>query len=749
MRTRNTYNRLNLPLWLALLATGAAALAQERPPAPSAQRPPATKPAPPPKPAAPPAPAAGKPVVEGRVDEFALVDAAKQATEQELAALIRRELAADGAASRLAGRKLVELSPRSAAMSALETNLAIQRADIARRVAEAAIVEAKAVFNPVLLLSFAYNRSETFTRIERDLRLRPASRVDARGRNIVGSDPTADTRTQRLQPSADSRSPSQRPGNDLAVNADRAGAAVGSTGGLTAGVAGPGGASVSIPGAAAPASTSAPAGTLADNADPRSPRAEFVNPRPETLSPTRVVASQAPLTGPTESFNYNVTVFQQLPWGANLTVAYQAVDQDTFFINNSQVFANNPDPARAFVGFGSYDRPWVSSLLLNFVLPLPGSKDFGPLADQHVNIRLAELARDRAFWDVATTVNTTLRDVELGYWRLVNGLLSLETTVTNRERLEQLLARTDRILGQGAATNYDMAQVEAELARVQGQQESAWNEYIVASNDLVRLLNIKQDSLLLPSGYTGPLREAYPIEPDKALAQGSAANPELRAVNFDVRAADLEQQRRTARTRPDVSLQGQARFSQSNRVYGHESFGDSLGNIADPDTISQRYAVNYRYPWGNYPFKARLSQALALTEQQQLQARATDNNIQRDLGNGLAALATAGERIAITESNLKLAELAFQKAVQRQDQREVTEYEIVQQNQRLLTARLDQIRALTDRKQAEVQVLAALGTLRGSYAERMAQTELDRHRLKLLAANGVLQIFGTPAEEKP
>ncbi|MGH6635722.1 MAG: hypothetical protein ACRED0_06145, partial [Gammaproteobacteria bacterium] len=92
--------------------------------------------------------------------------------------------------------------------------------------------------------------------------------------------------------------------------------------------------------------------------------------------------------------------------------------------------------------------------------------------------------------------------------------------------------------------------------------------------------------------------------------------------------------------------------------------------------------------------------------------------------------------------NVQLRELAYQKALQQQQVRVVTEYEVAEQNKRLLTARLDHIRAQTDRKRAEAGVLAALGIIASTYAERSSQTEIDRHRLTLLEANGVLRHFG-------
>ncbi len=52
-----------------------------------------------------------------------------------------------------------------------------------------------------------------------------------------------------------------------------------------------------------------------DPDDPRGTQVEFNQARPEGFSPSDIVASQAPITGLTKRLTYDVSLFQQLPWG--------------------------------------------------------------------------------------------------------------------------------------------------------------------------------------------------------------------------------------------------------------------------------------------------------------------------------------------------------------------------------------------------------------------------------------------------
>ncbi|MGH8644892.1 MAG: TolC family protein [Gammaproteobacteria bacterium] len=605
--------------------------------------------------------ALGDPMIQRRVEDIAIVDQKNMAEEQQLGALIRNELkSGKETVGRLKNKKPMDLSPRAAALSALRKNLSVQRTQVMEQVAKAALLEAEAVFDPVLLLSFAYDHSETFDRVESDLRFRRATT----GNILESTDP----------------------------------------------------------------------------ADTRNPAVEFDPPgRGGGFSPTGWSQAARPSRAPQNPSPTYVTLFQQLPWGVDLTLAYQALDQDKFFINNPLAFAGDRS---GLVTFGSYDRPWVSSLLTQLTLPVPGSKDFGPYAEQEVAIKLADLGKERAFWDVESIINATLLDVDLAYWDLINRLLSLRATIENREGVERLLGKTERLFELQEATNYDKAQIEAELARVQDEEERAWDAYRVASNTLVRLLDLAEDRVILPAGYSQALAEPFPIPQEEAADRGSADNPDRAAASVDLKAARIEQQRRAVRTRPDISFVGEAVFQQSNRIFGYESLGESVENAVDPDTIHQTYRLEYLYPWGNRAVKARLGQGQAVTTRQSLVLRATDNGIHRELNSALVALASANERIAITDRNVQLRELAYQKAAQQQQLRVVTEYEVAEQNKRLLNARLAHIQAQTDRKQAEARVLAAIGIIASTYAKRSSQTEIERHRLALLEANGVLRHFG-------
>jgi outer membrane protein TolC len=603
-----------------------------------------------------------------RVENIALVDQTLQQDEEAINALIRDEFSTvSDSSGRFVGKQLVELSQRQAAFAALEKNLAIQQSGVTATIARHALLEAKAIFDPVLLLSFRYDRSERFKRTERDERFRPATRQDDQGRNVLGSD---------------------------------------------------------------------------DPVDPRDPIAVFEDPQVDRFESTAIAASQESLTGALETYTYNIALDQQLPWGPRLELVYQAIEEDSFFVNNANLLVDNPNPPLDLVSAGSYDRPWISILLTRLALPVPGSKDFGPYAEQEVAIKLAKLDTESAYWDVRTVINNTLLQVDLTYWALINSLLNLQVIIENRKSVEELLALTERLFAEGEATNYDKAQVDSELARLQNEAAQACNSYVLASDALVQLLDMQADTLLLPSGYSKAIKEVQAIPQDPRGALATRGNPERFGAAVAIKSAQVAEQARTVQTRPDIGFIGEAELRQSNTAFGYANFGESLENVFDPDIITQRYGLEYRYPLGNREVKGALLQAQANTRQQQLQARLVANRIRREFLTARAAFASATERVAITRRQEELANLAYERALRQQRDLTVRAYEVVEQNVQRLQARRDTIQALTERQQAEARMLAAMGELAQVYAERTAQTKLDRYRLGLLKETGALRHFG-------
>ncbi|MCB1754654.1 MAG: hypothetical protein KDJ38_03980, partial [Gammaproteobacteria bacterium] len=113
-------------------------------------------------------------------------------SEEQLKQLIQTEL--NNANPLFQGRKPTSLSGREAVMKGLEKNLSLRRGRLSDSIAEAALQEARAVFDPVLLLSLGYERSQSYDRVESAKRYQSSTVVNENGENVLEVDEALDPR---------------------------------------------------------------------------------------------------------------------------------------------------------------------------------------------------------------------------------------------------------------------------------------------------------------------------------------------------------------------------------------------------------------------------------------------------------------------------------------------------------------------------------------------------------------------------
>lgn len=542
----------------------------------------------------------------------------------------------------------IEIDLQTVALKALEKNLSIMRSALGKEIAEFAIQEARALFDPLLTFSITYSGTNTYERKEQDRKWKKST--DAQDR-VTFDEPS-------------------------------------------------------------------PVAYL-----------QFDQPRPEGYYQTTVTASEESLTGPDTSTTYAIALYQHIQWGPDLVLSLTTVDKEAYWVNDDKTW-------------GSYDRPWKSTVSETLTIPLPLCRNFGRFAPNDVQLRLSRLSDEQTYWNVKAVINDTLLQTDIAYWTLVSEVMNLNAVNRHQKKIELLLNNTQALYDEMMATEYDLSQVKLEIATIREQQQAALNRVILASNVLVQLMDADKNSVFLPAGYKSLLEGKT-----EGLAEGDFArdiqdNPELKRQSFRIKIAELSLNQRRIQARPDLNLTQKLTFTQASSSYGLGSTWDSMSEVfASPDLIRQNYSMNYRYPLFNRSVKSNFEIAQLNKEMEEVIQDNLKNQINREINNAQAALAASQARLKITENNLKLAQLAYDKAVDMQKDREISEYEIVNKSSDLLDAELAFIQARIEQKKAEARLLAALGRLPENFAQRTVQNELYRNRIDLLKRNKILHYF--------
>jgi len=418
---------------------------------------------------------------------------------------------------------------------------------------------------------------------------------------------------------------------------------------------------------------------------------------------------------PTDTVTASLDVSKFAKWGGSLSAGVSAKYREkngyTFPGLDAQFSADDP------LANGTRYR-WSSNFSLAFATPLPFSKNFGYLGNTaNVNLQVAEESEERAHWGYGVSINSVVADAQRRYWTLVRRALELRAAMRHRITLGEQLKRSQRLFDNQQITEYELRQAQATFENLRNVEEAAWGEYAKASNVLTELLDMGRDSYLVPSGYANRLYATHDVDAGTIMARAYENRPELKVSMSEVRTSNLVYQNRKIQTRPDLQLVISYTLSQSDQVLGYPGLDDSLENLFDPDSDNAFIGVFYRRPFGNVAAKSQRSQARLRKQQAEQRHELTRVQITEEVNSALAALWARESEIELTRINLELADQAYQSGLRLREVGTITEFDVLQNFDSLLDARLAHIEALTAYQSAYVDLAEAQGSF-ADYLER-------------------------------
>lgn len=629
---------------------------------------------------------------------------------------------------KIKGSQWLDMSPNEVALRAIENNLSLQQARLDARVKHAAIAEARAVFDPQLAVAVSYSKSA------RDDRVETLDRYKKETITIAEGDPL---------PEMDSE------GNPVLCN-EPAGC-LQSNGSLI-----PFGERIPLEGGTILCSE-----RLADangechmSAIPDNDFTKYVmldSHRDAGFYPSDPIkASESFLTGDARDNVFDMSVQQNLPWGGQLNLIFSINKKEAFWINNHNDFSDLRDiyhNQQTLATYGSYNRPWASSLTLSASLPLPKTQDFGRHNSLNTTINRAVLQNYQGESEVKRVINQTLLEVAKAYWELVAAKHELLLLMDNLEQMEGIQDNTDRMYQQRMLTRYDKEQIEQEFKRVKLQARQILQNFYSHAYQLRTLMG-EQAPLPLPIGYNVEKQKQLLDDYQQLLSLAHEFNPGIEVQQYNLDIADVNLKFSQNQAKPDVDLNLAIRAGQNNSIFGYESLSDSVSEIGSPDTLLQQVQISYRYPIANRQAKANVKQAAYAMRVQELGLKQQKNALAYALENALIELQSARLSTRIAQRHRDLAQKTLQKALKQQELREVTEYEIVDKNQSLLNAERQLISTQKRFKQAEAELLSQLGVLPAHYVEHTLSNQFDQYRINYLKAYQQLYYFSEGGQQQ-
>lgn len=424
---------------------------------------------------------------------------------------------------------------------------------------------------------------------------------------------------------------------------------------------------------------------------------------------------------PNETKQYSLSISQTLPWGGEMSLSTSNIEHDIYYRKDFH-----------------WDRSWTSNFTFSIETALPFSKNFAQGYDKQLSIQLAQVEQNSGFWQVKSFLNELLARIDSAYWNLVLSYEQLMIRQENLQLIQKQQQHVQKLYEQFMVTQYDIKQIDAELAGARVNFQSALGQVKSASIQLQQLIfqDIKNNfNLLVPYQYQDILHQLPepPAAREDLLNKSLAFHPQIQVQKLAGTSQQLQTDYAKAQTRPNVTFQADITNQQDNSQLGYQGLGEAFS--AQPDIKSQSYQLQYQYPLFNRAVKSRLQQAQLGQKREQAALLEIQNNLEWQIDEAVSQLETAQYQLQLAKDIEKLAELAIE---QLQNKRQIggdyKEVEWLLNQRKLNQAKLDIIAALTDLQNAQTLLLQSQGLLAHQQLqnlpdfERYRVVELDRHK---------------------
>jgi len=395
----------------------------------------------------------------------------------------------------------------------------------------------------------------------------------------------------------------------------------------------------------------------------------------------------------TERHTFNAGVSQTLPWyGGRVGLNF----------NNSKTSTNN--------SFSTLNPSYRTTASIDYTQPLlAGFKtdnQRSALQTQQIQGQITEI-------QLESRVANITEQVRRNYWALRATIEQIEIQRRNLEQAQQLLADNQVRVRLGTMAQIQVIQAEAQVASAEQallNAEVQWRNQELALKSL--LIYGADDPLLYqtidPVGFP-TLAETPVVDIQEAIQVALRERTDIRQQRQERRIAELDLEVTRDNRLPDVSLNASYSLQGTGgNLYERPTLGgppvlidqggywDGISSIGAFEVPTWSVGLSFSYPLGLRSEKANLQRARLQMEQRDLAIRSQELQIVTEVTN--AALAVSDTRLQL-EAAIRSRELAEESAAAEQTRFNAgvaTNYEVLQAQDELTSARLSELRATID-----------------------------------------------------
>jgi outer membrane protein len=391
-----------------------------------------------------------------------------------------------------------------------------------------------------------------------------------------------------------------------------------------------------------------------------------------------------------ERMSLNTSIAQTLPWyGGRLNANF----------NNSRNETNN--------SFTTRNPSFSSSLSLSYTQPLlAGLKtdnQRAALETQQIQTQITDL-------QVSSQVDNIVNQVRVSYWGLRSAIEQIEIQRRSLDLAEQLLEQNQLQVQLGRMTELQLLQAEAQVASAEQallNAEIQWRNQEFAFKQL--LLGGADDPLLQqtvnPTSQPSLVEQEIDIEAAIDVALRERADIRQQRQQREISELNLEVNR--SNRLPDLSLTASYSLQGvGGNLFERDQLGgdpvlvqsggywDGIQSIADFDTPTWSVGLSASYPLGTNTNKLNYERAALQVEQADLALRSQELSIVTQVTNAGLAVRNAFLQLEAARRSREAAERSADAELRRFEVGVATNYEVLQAQDALTSARLAELRAI-------------------------------------------------------
>lgn len=393
-----------------------------------------------------------------------------------------------------------------------------------------------------------------------------------------------------------------------------------------------------------------------------------------------------------ETFNTRAILRQRATPGTQMTLTTTLNRRDT----NSDRAALNP----------------ASDADVSFDITQPLLRNRGRTVNR-AEIEKSLIEQDRAWKNLETRAMDLALDVEIAYYAIAVAEEEVRLRELNLQISEQLLEDSRLRREAGAGTRLDMLRAEVRVANNKETLLQSRQNLQNRRDELLDLIGILDSAEAFERDFTVArleVPENVRMDVTESLHKALANDPQRERAEMRIEQLSLDETVARNRRLPNLDLGGNLSFTGRE-----EGFGRAFDELADGRGYFWQVNLSLSMPWGLREERARYRQARLNLQRENILLQRIDQSLLVEARRSIRAVETALERYQVSQLGTRLSEEQLELERERYQAGAGTSRDVLDAQEDFEGARLQELRAKRDLREALSRLLRFEGLNLSAY----------------------------------